>query len=74
LLMGMLKTEGAMVDLPWLCYTEIARYLHLEMRYQVPYSTQVHGGQFVQRAKDHRECLYLFRDLLVFKRDTEKGL
>jgi len=49
-----------------LCYDEIKQFLPLVCRYQVPYSTQVHGGAFVKMAKDKKECLYINRDLMVF--------
>jgi hypothetical protein len=67
LIIGMWKHEGAYLDLPFLCYTAIAKYLDLDIRIQVPYSTQVHGGAFVKMAKERKEILYLSRDLMVFK-------
>ena len=66
LIIGLYKNEGQYIDLPFLCYERIAKYLKLEVRIQVPYSTQVHGGKFVEMAKKNRELLYLSRDLMVF--------
>jgi len=68
LIIGILKQDGDFVDLPFMCYEVISKYLELETRIQVPYSTQVHGGNFVKMAKEKKELLYLSRDLMVFKR------
>ena len=67
LIIGQWKNEGEYLDLPFLCYERIAKYLSLDVRIQVPYSTQVHGGNFVKMAKEKKELLYLTRDLMVFR-------
>lgn len=67
LIIGLLKNDGEYVDLPFLCYQRIAKYLALDVRIQIPYSTQVHGGNFVKMAKESKTLLYLSRDLMVFK-------
>lgn len=62
--------EGAeVVDLAFMCYQRIIKYLKPVQRIIVPYSTQVHGGAFVSNAKEKKELLYLFRDLMVFSND-----
>lgn len=66
---GLWKNEGQYIDLPFLCYNTISKYLELDMRIQVPYSTQVHGGNYVKSAKTNKEFLYLSRDLMIFKRE-----
>jgi len=66
LIIGPWKDNGHMLDLPFLCYERIAKYLPLIQRIVVPYSTQVHGGAYVAAAKKKRELLYLHRDLMVF--------
>lgn len=33
----------------------------------VPYSTQIHGGNYVSIAKEKKRWLYLFRDLMIWK-------
>jgi len=68
LIIGIYKENGQFVDLPFMCYERIAKYLQLEARIQVPYSTQIHGGNFVNIAKENKQLLYLSRDLMVFKR------
>jgi DNA modification methylase len=68
LIMGPWKDEGQYVDLPFLCYERIAKYLPLKQRICVPYSTQVHGGAYVKQAQERKEILYLTRDLMVFGR------
>lgn len=68
IIIGPWKHNGQMVDLPFLCYERIAKYLKPIQRICVPYSTQVHGGNFVKLAKEKRELLYLTRDLVVFER------
>lgn len=67
LIIGTWKNNGCYLDLPFLCYKAIEKYLELNVRIQVPYSTQIHGGAFVSIAKEKRELLYLSRDLMVFK-------
>jgi len=67
LIIGILKQDREYVDLPFLCYQRIEKYLELDVRIQVPYSTQVHSGNYVKMAKEAKELLYLSRDLMVFK-------
>jgi hypothetical protein len=66
LIIGECKQDGKYIDLPFLCYQQIAKYLSPVARIQVPYSTEVHGGAYVAQAKTNREMLYLSRDLMVF--------
>lgn len=66
IIIGAYKNDGKFIDLPFLCYERIAKYLPLVRRIQVPYSTQVHGGAFVALAKEKKEILYLTRELMVF--------
>ena len=66
IIIGAWKQDGKKIDLPLLCYERISKYLPLTERIIVPYSTQVHGGNFVNMAKDKKELLYLHRDLMVF--------
>ena len=68
LIIGPYKHESIYTDLALLCYVRISKYLRLVQRISVPYSTQVHGGAFVQMAKDKKEILYLTRDLMIFER------
>lgn len=67
LIIGQWKNEGEWIDLPFLCYERIKKYLMLDIRIQVPYSTEVHGGKFVNLAKENKDLLYLTRDLMVFR-------
>lgn len=71
LIIGQWKNDGKYIDLPFLCYEKIAKYLSLDMRIQVPYPTQVHGGNYVAMAKENKELLYLTRDLMIFKRGED---
>ncbi len=66
LIVGFCKDDHKYLDLPFLCYQAIAKYLTPIWRVQVPYSTEVHGGAFVKTAKEQKEMLYLTRDLMVF--------
>jgi DNA modification methylase len=66
IIIGAYKNDGKFVDLPFLCYERINKYLPLVRRIQVPYSTQVHGGAFVSLAKEKKEILYLTRELMIF--------
>jgi len=36
-------------------------------RIQVPYTTQIHGGNYVNMAKENKQWLYLTRDLMIWK-------
>jgi DNA modification methylase len=67
LIIGPCKEDGKKIDLPLLCYERISKYLTLSERVIVPYSTQVHGGAYVNMAKQRKELLYLHRDLMVFQ-------
>lgn len=69
IIIGPYKNDGKFIDLPFLCYERIAKYLPLVRRIQVPYSTQVHGGAFVAMAKEKKEILYLSRELMIFGND-----
>ena len=66
LIIGPYKNNGKYVDLPFLYYQTISKYLSPVQRIQVPYSTQVHGGNYVNMAKEAKELLYLSRDLMIF--------
>lgn len=69
LIIGPLKEDGKMLDLSYLCYDRISKYLKPVRRIIVPYSTQVHGGAYVAKAKEDKEILYLYRDLVVFSNE-----
>lgn len=66
LIIGPWKEDGQKIDLPFLVYERIKKYLPLKERVIVPYSTQVHGGNFVNLAKEKKDLLYLHRDLMIF--------
>jgi hypothetical protein len=51
------KEDGQKVHLQALLYERIAKYLTLEEWISVPYSTQVHGGAFVAKAKEQKQPL-----------------
>jgi len=70
LIIGPYQKDWKQVDLAFLCYQAIAKYLEPVIRIQVPYSTQVHGGVYVKAAQDKRQMLYLYRDLMVFGVDN----
>ncbi len=72
LIIGAWKNEGQYLDLPFLCYKIISKYLTLAQRIQVPYSTQIHGGNYVKMAKESKELLYLSRDLMIFKQEGKQ--
>lgn len=71
IIIGPWKEDGERVDLALLCRDRIQKYLDLSIRIVVPYSTEVHGGAFVKMAKEKRELLYLYRDLMVFSYPQE---
>lgn len=73
LIIGPWKEDGAKVDLALLCYERISKYLPLCERIIVPYSTEVHGGAYVNKAKEAKQILYLHRDLMVFKWQNQNG-
>ena len=70
LIIGPCREGAEVIDLAFLCYQRIAKYLTPVQRVIVPYSTEVHGGAYVDQAKKKKELLYLFRDLMVFKNDN----
>lgn len=67
IIIGPYQKDWITTDLPFMCYQVISKYLKPVIRIQVPYSTQVHGGQYVTNAKESRHLLYLSRDLMVFE-------
>lgn len=67
LIIGLLQEDWQYTDLPFLCFEAITKYLDPVIRIQVPYSTQVHSGAYVNKAKEHKHILYLSRDLMVFR-------
>ena len=67
IIIGPYQKDWKTIDLPFMCYQTIVKYLNPVIRIQVPYSTQVHGGQYVQNAKNAKQMLYLSRDLMVFE-------
>ena len=69
IIIGPLKEDGKMIDLSYMCYDRIVKYLNPVRRIIVPYSTQVHGGAYVANAKRDKEILYLYRDLVVFSNE-----
>lgn len=69
IIIGPWKENGQKLDLALLCHERIAKYLNLHERIIVPYSTQVHGGAYVNKAKEAKQLLYLHRDLMVYKWD-----
>ncbi len=70
LIIGPFKDNGTYLDLPFLCYERIKKYLDPLQRIAVPYSTEIHGGAYVKKAKEDREILYLVRDLMIFRYDN----
>ena len=73
LIIGPWKEDGAKLDLALLCYERISKYLPICERIIVPYSTQVHGGAYVNKAKEAKQILYLHRDLMVFQWKNQNG-
>jgi hypothetical protein len=69
LIIGPYKENGKIIDLSYLCYDRISKYLNPVRRVIVPYSTQIHGGAYVAKAKEDKEILYLYRDLVVFSNE-----
>ena len=67
-----MKQAGEKIDLAIECQSRIAKYIPLIERIIVPYSTQVHGGAYVAKAKESKQILYLHRDLMVFRWDSSK--
>jgi len=66
LIIGQFQEDWQYTDLPFLCYQAVIKYLKPVVRIQVPYSTDVHKGNFVNMAKEGKHILYLSRDLMVF--------
>lgn len=46
----------------------IKRGYRIEMRYQMPYSTQQYKGNQVDIMEDEKKCISIVRDLVVWKR------
>ena len=61
-----IQKDWGMTDLTMLCYDRIRKHRELIDRLSVPYTTQIHGGAFVDLAKEKKKTLYLVRDILIF--------
>ena len=70
LIIGPYQKNWQTTDLAFMCYQAIAKYLVPIIRIQVPYSTQVHGGKYINNAKEAKQMLYLSRDLMIFSNDS----
>jgi DNA modification methylase len=68
IIIGPFYRDGEYVDLPLLCAQAIGKYLSLTERIQVPYSTEIVGGDDVNKAKADKRMIHLIRDLMVFKK------
>lgn len=61
--------EGKYTDLPLICYQAISKYLVITERIQVPYSTEIVGGDEVKKAKADKRVIHTIRDLMIFKKE-----
>ena len=68
LIIGVHPIGESDIDLPFLCYEVISKYLPLHRRFDVPYSTQQHQAYRVAQVKKERDVwLSLARSLMVFR-------
>ena len=70
LIIGPYQKNWQTTDLAFMCYQAITKYLVPIIRIQVPYPTQVHGGKYINNAKEAKQMLYLSRDLMIFSNDS----
>ena len=74
IIVGPFYRAGEYVDLSMLCCQAVGKYLDLVERIQVPYTTQIVGGDEVNKAKADKRMIHLIRDLMVFgKRSNDNG-
>jgi hypothetical protein len=67
LIIGITKDNDIWFDHPFEIRKIMDKYFTFKNRVIVPYSTQVHSGNYVKEAKEKKELLYLFRDLLIYE-------
>ncbi len=68
IIIGPFYRDGKYFDLPFLCSEVIEKYLQLTERIQVPYSTEIVGGDEVNKAKEDKRMIHLLRDLMIYKK------
>lgn len=67
-IMGPTQSAGKIYDHAFEITKMLEQYFSFVHRIIVPYSTQVHGGNFVKIAQQNKELLYLYRDLMIFRK------
>lgn len=67
IIIGPFYRAGEYTDLSFLCHKAISKYLKLTERIQVPYTTQIVGGDDVNKAKADKRMIHLIRDLMIYK-------
>lgn len=68
IIIGPFYRAGEYIDLSMLCWQTISKYLYMTERIQVPYSTEIVGGDEVNKAKADKRLIHLIRDLMIFKK------
>lgn len=61
------KNDWQWVDHAIDAHQMISKKYCIEMRYILPYSTQQYNAQMVEKAKEAKKCLGLWRDLIVWR-------
>lgn len=70
LIMGSTQREGKVYDHAFETYKILSKKFKFQHRYIVPYSYQQLTPYHVEDARKNKYCLKLYRDLLVFKKES----
>jgi transposase len=68
LIIGPTQEDEVIYDHAFQLYKLLEKRFTFVNRIIVPYTTQIHGGNYVKMAKEKKRLLYLTRDLVVFKK------
>ena len=67
MIIGPTQEGGKLYDHAFELNKLLENHFQFVNRIIVPYTTQQHGGAYVNNAKESKNMLYLYRDLVVFQ-------
>jgi len=68
-IVGPSQNEGVLEDHAFELVKRAEQYMSYTYRVSVPYTTEQHGGAYVNMAKENQSMLYLNRDVVVMKNE-----
>lgn len=68
LIIGATQIKDIFIDHAFDCYKIFNKYFKPIIRINVPYSTEQYSGNDIKRAKDNKQLLNLYRDLVIYQK------